>query len=126
MEKTVLLVEDDLVLRDILQDVLEDDGYDVVPAADGHQALEFLRTSDGSVDAPALMILDLMMPIVNGWQVLDALQEDPSLKKVPVIVLSATGDLTASGPAPYEGVATTFVHKPFNLGELLDTVHARC
>lgn len=125
MEKTVLLVDDDLVLRDILQDVLESEGYNVIPASDGHQALDFLRTSGGSADAPALMILDLMMPLVNGWQVLDALQDDPSLK-VPVIVLSASGSLTGSGPAPYEGVATTFLHKPFNLMEFVDTVHQRC
>ncbi|MDB4982984.1 MAG: response regulator [Myxococcales bacterium] len=126
MEKTVLLVDDDVVLRDILQDVLECEGYNVIPASDGHQALEFLRTSEGGADEPALMILDLMMPLVNGWQVLDAIKEDRSLKKVPVIVLSASGSLTASGPEPYEGVETTFLHKPFNLVELLNTVHARC
>jgi two-component system chemotaxis response regulator CheY len=118
MEKTVLLVDDDLVLRDILQDVLECEGYNVIPAADGRQALEFLRTSGGSVDAPALMILDLMMPLVNGWQVLDAIEDDPKLQ-VPVIVVSA------SGPARQEGRAT-FLRKPFNLVELLDTVHQRC
>jgi two-component system chemotaxis response regulator CheY len=119
MEKTVLLVDDDLVLRDLVQDVLENEGYDVIPAADGRQALEYLRTSGGGVDAPALMILDLMMPLVNGWQVLDAIQSDPSLQ-VPVIVVSA------SGPAPHEGVAATYLRKPFNLTELLDTVHERC
>jgi len=119
MEKTVLLVDDDLVLRDILQDVLECEGYDVIPAGDGHQALEFLRSSGGSVDAPALMILDLTMPLVNGWQVLDAIQDDPSLR-VPVIVVSA------SGRAPHEGVAATYLRKPFNLVELLDTVHRSC
>jgi CheY-like chemotaxis protein len=118
MEKTVLLVDDDLVLRDILQDVLEYEGYDVIPAADGHQALEYLRTSGGGVDAPALMILDLMMPLVNGWQVLDAIKEDPSLQ-VPVIVVSA------AGPSRQEGMAT-YLHKPFNLAELVDTVHQRC
>ncbi len=118
MEKTVLLVDDDLVFRDLLQDVLESEGYDVIPAADGRQALEYLRTSGGGADAPALMILDLMMPLVNGWQVLDAIQDDPSLQ-VPVIVLSA------SGPSGTKGV-TTYLHKPFNLVELLDTVHQRC
>jgi CheY-like chemotaxis protein len=118
MEKTVLLVDDDLALRDILQDILEGEGYNVIPAADGRQALEFLRISGGSVDAPALMILDLMMPLMNGWQVLDALRDDPSLQ-VPTIVVSATG-------GPPEGVAATFLHKPFSLTELLDTVHQSC
>jgi two-component system chemotaxis response regulator CheY len=118
MEKTVLLVDDDLVLRDVVQDVLEAEGYDVVPASDGHQALEFLRTSEGSADAPALMILDLKMPIVDGWQVLDALKNDPSLK-VPTIVVSATG------PEPRDGV-DKYLQKPLDLVELLETVHKKC
>jgi two-component system chemotaxis response regulator CheY len=117
MGKTVLLVDDDLVLRDILQDVLEYEGYDVIPAADGRQALDYLRTS-GAADAPALMILDLMMPLVNGWQVLDAIQDDPALQ-VPTIVVSASRPVRSSGGA-------TYLHKPFNLLELLDTVHQRC
>ena len=116
MAKTVLLVDDDVVLRDILQDVLEYEGYNVIPAADGRQALDYLRTSGGD-DAPALMILDLMMPLVNGWQVLDAIQDDPSLH-VPVIVVSAS--------APVQSAGTTYLHKPFNLLELVDTVHQRC
>jgi chemotaxis family two-component system response regulator Rcp1 len=101
-----------------VQDVLEDEGYDVIPAADGRQALELLRTSGGSVDAPALMILDLTMPLVNGWQVLDAIKSDPSLQVRTIVV-------SASGPAPHASVAT-FLHKPLNLAELLDTVHERC
>lgn len=116
MAKTVLLVDDDLVLRDILQDVLEYEGYDVIPAADGRQALDYLRTS-GRDNAPALMILDLMMPLLNGWQVLDAIQDDPSIH-VPVIVVSAS--------APVQAAGTTYLHKPFNLLELVDTVHQRC
>jgi CheY-like chemotaxis protein len=116
MGKTVLLVDDDLVLRDILQDVLEYEGYNVIPAADGRQALDYLRTNGGD-GAPALMILDLMMPLVNGWQVLDAIQDDPSLH-VPVIVVSAS--------APVQSAGTTYLHKPFNLLELVDTVHQRC
>ena len=120
MEKTVLLVEDDLALRDILQDILEEEGYDVVPAADGRQALEYLRTTSGRDEAPALMILDLMMPLVSGWEVLDAMEADPRLQ-VPVIVVSA------DGTKPEDiSTGTVFLHKPFNLEELLETVHERC
>jgi two-component system chemotaxis response regulator CheY len=118
MEKTVLLVDDDLVLRDVVQDVLEAEGYDVVPASDGHQALEFLRTSEGSANAPALMILDLQMPLLNGWQVLAAMKRDPALK-VRTIVMSATG------PEPRDGVEK-YLQKPLDLVELLETVHKRC
>jgi two-component system chemotaxis response regulator CheY len=118
MEKRVLLVEDDLDLRDVLQDILESEGYDVIPATDGHQALEYLRTSRGGAEAPALMILDLMMPLVNGWQVIDAIRDDPSLL-VPIIVVSASGRQRPKGVA-------TYLHKPFNLIDLLSTVHQIC
>jgi DNA-binding response OmpR family regulator len=114
MGKTVLLVEDDLDLRDLLQDILESEGYDVIPATDGHQALEYLRTSHSVGDAPALMILDLMIPLVNGWQVLEAIRNNPSLQ-VPVVVVSASGRL------PPEGVP--YLHKPFHLADLLASVH---
>src|SRR5262249_30994323 len=85
--RTVLLVEDDLDIRDILQDVLESDGYDVIPAANGKQALDFLKMNDPP--GADLVILDLMMPLVTGWEVLDRMQEDPRLAEIPVIVVSA-------------------------------------
>src|SRR4051812_23944278 len=119
MDKRVLLAEDDLELREILQDILEDEGYDVIPAADGRQALDYLRISRSSPEAPSLLILDLVMPIVNGWEVLDAIQNEPSLQ-LPVIVVSASG-----GSPPSTGVAV-FLRKPFNLFDLLNTIHARC
>jgi two-component system, chemotaxis family, chemotaxis protein CheY len=115
VEKKVLLVEDDLDLRDVVQDVLEEEGYDVIPAADGRQALEYLRVSSRNDDAPALLILDLMMPIVSGWAVLEAMRSDPSLQ-VPVIVVSA-----GAGARPNDVAA--FLRKPFNLSDLLSTVH---
>jgi CheY-like chemotaxis protein len=118
MEKRVLLVEDDLDLRDVLQDILENEGYDVIPASDGRQALEYLRATNSGEDAPGLLILDLMMPIVNGWEVLDAIQGDPGLQ-MPVIVVSASGRSEPSG-------VTAYLHKPFSLDDLLNTVHKRC
>ena len=118
MDKRVLLVEDDLELRDIVQDILEEEGYDVIPAADGRQALEYLRATTPGEDAPAVLILDLMMPIVNGWEVLSAIEDDARLR-VPVIVVSASGRSWPRG-------ATAYLHKPFNLAELLDAVHDRC
>ena len=119
MDKTVLLVEDDLDLRDVVQDILEDEGYDVIPAAHGRQALEYLRTTRSGDDAPALVILDLIMPIVNGWEVLDAILGDPWLR-VPVIVVSALGKSKPNGVAAY-------LCKPFKMVDLLDAVRgARC
>jgi DNA-binding response OmpR family regulator len=114
VDKRVLLVEDDLDLRDIVQDVLEDEGYEVIPAAHGRQALEYLRATRSGDDAPALVILDLVMPVVNGWEVLDAISDDPWLQ-MPVIVVSAFEHSRPSGVAAY-------LRKPFNVVDLLGAV----
>ena len=114
MNNKILLVEDDFDLRDVLQDILEDDGYDVIPASDGRQALEYLRTTCSGDDAPALVILDVILPMVNGWEVLGAIRDDPSLQ-MPVIVVSAAGLWRPDGAAAY-------LRKPFNVVDLLDTV----
>jgi two-component system response regulator CpxR len=114
MNYRILLVEDDPDLRDIVQDILENEGYDVIPAAHGRQALEYLRTTRRGDDAPALVILDLLMPIVTGWEVLDAIRDDPWLQ-MPVIVISAFGHSEPNGVAVY-------LRKPFNVDELMDAV----
>jgi len=113
--KTVLLVEDDLTIRDILQDQLEEDGYDVVPASNGRQAIEYL-TLDAS-PLPDLIILDLMTPIVTGWQVLERLRGEPSLARIPVIVVTASAANKPTG-------AVKVLRKPFRLEALFDTVRS--
>jgi DNA-binding response OmpR family regulator len=112
--RKVLLVEDDLDVRDTLQDLLEDEGFDVIPAANGKQAIDFL-TLDRSGGAD-LVILDLMMPMVSGWEVLERMSEDDRLAHVPVIVLSA---VTTHKPPR----AQRFVHKPFALETLVDAIN---
>ncbi|HET6280700.1 MAG TPA: response regulator [Polyangia bacterium] len=110
---TVLLVEDDLDIRDILQDVLEREGYDVVPAGNGKQAIDFL-----TMNQPAradLVILDLMMPLVSGWEVLQRMRTDPSLAAIPVIVLSAVTSDKPNG-------AHKFISKPFTLDMIFSAV----
>jgi CheY-like chemotaxis protein len=114
MDNRILLVEDDPDLRDVLQDILEDSGYDVIPASDGRQALEYLRTTCGSDDGPALVILDVTLPMVNGWQVLGAIRDDPHLQ-IPVIVVSSSALWRPEGAAGY-------LRKPFNLVDLEHTM----
>lgn len=110
---TILLADDDLDMRDIVQEMLEGNGYDVIPARTGRQAIEFLAMDAKS--PPALVILDLMMPIVTGWQVLDAIQHDLALVRVPVVIVSATCQDKPTG-------AAAFLRKPFRLEALLETV----
>ena len=111
--KTVLLVEDDFEIRDILQDLLEAEGYDVVPAGNGRQALQFL--AETRTKSPDLVILDIMMPMIDGRQVLEVMQRDQVLSGIPVIVISAVARETPVG-------ATAFLKKPFSLEKLFQTV----
>jgi CheY-like chemotaxis protein len=113
-QKTVLLAEDDLEIRDILQDLLEAEGYDVIPASHGRQALEFLEgVRDDKL--PALVVLDLLMPLVDGVQVLQAMKRDPKLASIPVVVLSAAARERPAG-------ASAFLRKPIPLQKLFDTI----
>jgi CheY-like chemotaxis protein len=99
-QKMVLLVEDDPDIRDIVQDVLEAEGYDVVPASHGRQALEFLNDVRDS-EPPALVILDMMMPLVDGRHVLEAIRNDENLSSVPVVVMSAVAHEKPAGAAAF-------------------------
>ena len=115
-QKTVLVVEDDLDIRDIVQDLLESEGYDVVPASNGRQALEFLGAVRESAK-PALVILDMMMPLVDGRQVLEAMRRDPHLASIPVLVISAVVREKPEG-------ASAFLRKPVSLDKLFQTVRS--
>ncbi len=111
--KTIVLVEDDDGIRETMAALLEDEGYRVVPAANGEEGLAALR---GTGD-PCLVLLDLWMPVMNGWQMLEAMRDDPALCKVPVVVISAAGDLP-----PPKGAAA-FLRKPIRLETLLENVN---
>jgi CheY-like chemotaxis protein len=110
---TILLAEDDLEIRDVVQDVLEEIGCDVIPARTGKQALDFLSNDPRS--PPDMVILDLMMPLVTGWQVLEMIQRDPALAGVPVVILTAATQDRPSGVA-------ALLQKPFQVDHLLETV----
>src|SRR4051794_39456457 len=112
----VLLVEDDLALRLALLDILEFAGFEVATAGDGVEALQSIRDSG----APCVMLLDLMMPRMDGREVLDRLATDSTLPKVTTAVLTASTDL-ADIPA-----GTTILRKPIALEELVNFVATYC
>ena len=103
----ILLVEDDRDLRDSIKEALEDEGYAVVGATDGVDAIEHLRTGGA---LPRLILLDLMMPRMNGYQFREAQLANPSWASIPVVVLSAD-------PRPKAGAlgATAHLRKPVKL-----------
>ena len=108
---SVLVVDDERDIREAVSEVLLDEGYEVLDAGDGAEALKKSRAHH-----PDVILLDLMMPGMNGWEFRAAQQGDPDLKKIPVIVLSALGRVTGLD-------AAEFIQKPFELDQLLTAVH---
>ena len=113
--KTIVLVEDDEGIRETMAALLEDEGFVVAQAANGQEGLAQLRAAAD----PCLVLLDLWMPVMNGWQMLEQLRADETLRGVPVVVISAAGEL----PPPVGAAA--FLKKPIRLEVLLETVDAR-
>ena len=115
----VLIVEDDTDLRQALSQVLSEEGYRVGGAEHGRHALEQLR--DGV--RPCLILLDLTMPVMNGWQFREEQRHDPDLASIPVVVISAGANLSEQ-VAPL-GIQD-YIRKPIQLGQLLATVQRYC
>jgi CheY-like chemotaxis protein len=118
--EAIVVVEDDADTREALGDLLRLLGYTVATAENGRRALDLLRTME---DTPCLILLDIMMPIMNGWQFLEEQRADPKLSNIPVVVLSA--DVSASARADEVAVAA-FLNKPVNVGALSATVARHC
>lgn len=105
--ETIAVVDDDIYINDMLKTLLEDEGYNVIRAFSGGEALAML-----SENAPDLVLLDLMMPGLSGEKVL------PKIKNIPVIVMSARADIDSKVSLLLDGAAD-YVTKPFNTEELL-------
>jgi len=112
----VMAVDDDPVIRGLLEVNLEMEGYQVVTASDGQDALDKVRA-----DPPDLILLDVMMPNVDGWQVAAQLKNDPATKGIPVIFLSARA-MDADVRRGTELGVEEYVTKPFDPIELMDLV----
>jgi CheY-like chemotaxis protein len=116
----VLVVEDDEDIRADLTAILRVKGFAVDEAANGKEALARLR--DG--ERPCLMVLDLMMPVMNGWELRAAMLADGDLAKVPVVVVSGKGRIPPDEERTLAPAAVLV--KPFELSELLDVVARFC
>ena len=111
VQKRVLVVDDDASIRELLSTALEDDGYEVVPARNGEDALNVCERW-----RPDVIVLDLMMPVMDGWTFAKRLRETD---EIPIVVLSAANDLARH--AKSIGAADV-VGKPFDLDQLLPKV----
>lgn len=111
----VLIVEDDPESQEMTCEVLRLGGHECCGASDGKQALEYLRAHE----PPALILLDLMLPELDGAQVLAEIRKDPRLSATPVVLMSGERDL--EGKVAVLGAAGA-LHKPFGVEQLLSTV----
>jgi CheY-like chemotaxis protein len=112
--KRILLVEDDSLTSAAVRMVLEWEGYNVDCAVNGQEALDHLRLSE---EKPNLILLDVGMPILDGYQFRDEQKRDPAINNIPVVVVSG-GDIDSSLDA------SGYVHKPFQPEELLETIRS--
>ena len=110
--RLVLVVEDQDINRDVLGMILEDE-YDIIYATNGKEALESMQEY---IDRLSIVLLDLMMPVMDGFEVLEAVREDPGMQRIPIIVLTA--DKSAELRALKLGAAD-FITKPYDMHEVI-------
>ncbi|NBX76999.1 MAG: response regulator [Proteobacteria bacterium] len=115
ISKPVLVVEDDPDIRELLKVALEMEGYTVETAQNGQEAWDFLN---GSNPKPALMIIDLMMPVMDGWKLLELKGLSSDFKDIPAMIVSATSDKKIPIPDKNQVV----LKKPFDLKVFLSAV----
>lgn len=111
--KSILVVDDDEAIREILKMSLEMEGYHVMTAANGKDALDVLSHSPNQ----GVILLDLMMPVMNGWEFVEEFQKIKRYSRIPIIIISAYSDRAKNIPVIQEVFA-----KPMDLNALLDTV----
>jgi len=117
--KSILVVEDDPATRDAVAIVLQDEGYAVTGVANGQEALQHLRRTT----PPDLILLDLMMPVMNGWEFRKQQAKEPALKSIPVMIVSADAGVPQKAAAMG---AVDYLTKPIDLDKLLEAVQRCC
>ncbi|HEU5099317.1 MAG TPA: response regulator [Roseiflexaceae bacterium] len=117
---TILIVEDQPEIRTVIAEILVDEGYQVASVTNGMEALTYLREQ---AEPPHLILLDLGMPVMTGWEFREEQQRDPALTGIPVIVMSALPDLNRKAAALQ---ATDCLDKPIELDALLGMVARYC
>jgi CheY-like chemotaxis protein len=113
----VLIVEDDADLRDMMAQLLSLEGYRAEAVPNGREALHYLERGD----RPDVILLDLMMPVMDGWEFRRRQVQDPAIANVPVVVLSALDPARAADLG-----GTAFLKKPLDFDRLLELVHRFC
>jgi DNA-binding response OmpR family regulator len=112
--KTVLVVDDELDIAEAVKSILEEEPYKVITCGNGREALRCLDDAK-----PDLAIIDIMMPVMNGYETIQSIRKHPRLGRVPILVMSAIQPSVKVEEHGWDG----FLKKPFSLRELLEHVH---
>jgi CheY-like chemotaxis protein len=115
MGKIVVLIDDDEDVREILRDFIEDLGYQPVVAANGQEGLDAIR---GLSERPCVILLDLMMPVMDGWQFLQVIGADAALSDIPIVISTSAPDRAPVGPP--------VLAKPVDLEDFLAELRRHC
>jgi CheY-like chemotaxis protein len=113
-QRTVVVVDDDPAILDLVEMVLDEEGYQVRTASNGREALDLLKTQQ-----PSIVLLDLMMPVMDGWSFCRLVKDDVETSNLPIIVMSADRHLSQKAD---DVRADGFLTKPFDIDKLLDMV----
>jgi CheY-like chemotaxis protein len=119
-DRTVMVVEDDHDVREVIMEILGDNGFSPLGACNGREALEVLR---GSSNKPCVILLDIMMPVMDGPQFRAQQRSEPGLSDIPVVVLSAHTNVEE---AAREMGAAGYMKKPVHLELLLSVIQRFC
>ena len=117
--RRVLVIDDDDEVRDALAELLESEGFQVEKASNGREGLELLRHEP----PPAVIVLDLLMPEMDGWQFCEEQASDPSIRGIPVLIVSATVEPRRFPRSVNDGA---FFRKPADLLRLISTIEGYC
>ena len=120
MAKHILVVEDDLDVARLLCEVLEAEGYETAIAANGREALDHLRQNN---HRPDLILLDMMMPVMDGWKFREEQRKLPGVASIPVVTVTADSDARGKAASIQ---AAGYIAKPLSIDSLLDEVERIC
>lgn len=113
----ILVIEDDQFLRDMLVDKLEAEGFGVVEAIDGESGMEVMQK-----EQPKLVLLDIVLPGIDGFEILQRMQKDPALSKIPVLIISNLGAQKDIDKAKELGALDYIIKAHFTPGEIIEKV----
>jgi len=118
MTKKIIIIEDEQILLNLLKERLTEEGYEVITAIDGQEGLEKIKQKK-----PDLILLDIVMPKMDGFEVMEALNKDENLAKIPVIIISNSGQPVELDRAKKLGAKDWLIKTEFDAKEVVNKVN---